>query len=257
MTFQQCLLYLFFCGLILGAPLPILAQETTPSTTPKTTETPVKKVGAKIYFSLNTSKKTDSLATGLSKTKEFTLGNPLPAFTFFSFNGNFQELVFEELILNRKNRNQYVFTGVNLDSLDFTNGQIQTLFLLSFDYHYAFRLFKKNPDAKFKTYLGFALCPYMANNKFKPKDLTTSAYPVRQFNLGTTVDIVPRFNVQLSKHWFLDFHIPINLGSATWIYTKNEDPNIPTYQHVKQDVLFDRVKFKNQRTFYLGIGLKM
>jgi len=109
--------------------------------------------------------------------------------------------------------------------------------------------FTNQSTRKIKPMIGFAAQPYFYYSKFVPAVITF--FPTNTATVGTTLFLVPRLMVDISKKIFLDVNIPIGIVDFYWVRKKSLDPSLTIEEQVEHKTNHEFV----YKTFQIRLGL--
>lgn len=151
------------------------------------------------------------------------------------------------------NQKEEYFTGGNQDLPNWViPGHNYTLINIAFRYEHLLPLFSLN-QKNLNFSIGLGGSPFFLRNQISP--IIRNLFPIAVTEAGINFYAIPRINYQLSKKFFLDFNIPINLAQTGFQRVKMENPSRPVAEQIN-----DRWNFHllpNILAARVGVGMKL
>ena len=188
----------------------------------------------------------------MQEKDKFNLGYFSPAVGFYADNGNYHEIEFSKLIIDRTDITSYDLTD-SIGQPDHTRASsLRTNITVGLRYEYNYIIIK-NPDSKFQPSIGFGVNPYYTLYNYKPK--VSLSYPVKEHTIGAMVQILPRIIYNISERWFLDLNIPINLSDFYYTNNNTGNPTLPIAERNTGTINLD--VFPGKYLFRFGAGCRL
>ncbi len=183
---------------------------------------------------------------------ETSLGYFSPAFAWASPRGNYHEIELSRLQFNQVDEQTYIDydNGLNHQVI---SGEQRTNVFIALRYEFNYMIIKNKDDKRLKPSLGFAVRPYYHRSAFQPR--ISSLFATSQSNAGALFSIVPRINYDLSKKWFIDLNVPINLADLSIQSRTYDNPAIPVNQRTITTIVAETLP--SQYLIRLGIGVRL
>ena len=187
----------------------------------------------------------------VTTSKSNDLGYFTPAFAFATAKGNYHEIEFSKLQINKTS--EVTLIDPNNQFPTVIEGERKTNFLIAFRYEYNLVLFKQKEGKKITPSLGFAARPFYSNSSFQP--VLANQFSSGETAAGILLSIVPRLNYNIGEKWFLDLDIPLNLAQLSIKNSRLDNPALPVNQ--RSVTTLDANLFPSQYLIRFGLGLKL
>ena len=187
----------------------------------------------------------------VTTTKSNDLGYFTPAFAFATAKGNYHEIEFSKLQINKTSQTTVIDPNNQFPQV--IDGEHKTNFLIAFRYEYNLVLFKQKEAKKFTTSIGFATRPFYSNSSFRP--VLSNQFASGETAAGMLLSIVPRINYNFGEKWFLDLDVPFNIAQLSIKNNRLNNPALPVNQRSVITVYGEL--FPSQYLIRFGLGLKL
>ena len=179
------------------------------------------------------------------------LGYFSPAFAFETEKGNFHEIEWSRLQINKTD--EITLLDPNSQFPQIVDGERKTNILIALKYEYNLFFFKKNEDRKLSASVGFGFSPFYSNAIFLPQ--LSNVFSSRESNVGVLFSIAPHLNYSLGKKWFLDLNVPLNFAQIQMKNRRIDDPSIDISQ--RRITTLDANIFPSNYLVRFGVGLRL
>lgn len=187
------------------------------------------------------------------QTKEnYTWLKPSVAIQWQGKKDKLHEIEWVNFIWNQK---QEYFTDGNHDWPTWVPPSYQyksNLINIAFRYEYLLPLFSLN-QKNLNFSIGLGGSPFFIRDKISP--IIRNLFPITVTEAGINFYAIPRINYQLSKKFFLDFNILINLAQSEFQRVKMENPSRPVAEQINNRWNFNLLP--NVLAARVGVGIKL
>lgn len=132
------------------------------------------------------------------------------------------------------------------------SGMMRNEFYLALRYEFTYTIYK-DKDTRLKPSIGLAVSPSIGRERREP--FSPLSFITSNTSLGASLFLIPRATYDLTKQWFLDFNIPVNLASIQTNFIRVENPAFTPEQQKNRTTNFEA--FPSAITMRIGVGYKL